>query len=49
MRFDWDSHKSELLLDNRGYSLEEVSAVLGGEYVEQIKQDDPEQFLAIGY
>jgi uncharacterized DUF497 family protein len=49
MRFDWDSNKSELLLDNRGYSLDEVSAVLAGEYVEQIKQDDPEQFLAIGY
>jgi uncharacterized DUF497 family protein len=49
MRFDWDSNKSELLLDNRAYSLDEVSAVLAGEYVEQIKQDDPEQFLAIGY
>ncbi|MHC5823507.1 MAG: BrnT family toxin [Nostoc sp.] len=49
MRFDWDNHKSQLLQQNRGYSLEEVSIVLAGEYVEQIKRDDPEQFMAIGY
>jgi len=49
MRFDWDNHKSQLLQQNRGYSLEEVSMVLAGEYVEQIKRDDPEQFIAIGY
>ena len=41
MRFDWDNHKSQLLQQNRGYSLEEVSIVLAGEYVEQ--------FIAIGY
>jgi len=49
MRFDWDNHKSQLLQQNRGYSLEEVSMVLAGEYVEQSKRDDPEQFIAIGY
>ena len=49
MRFDWDNHKSQLLQQNRGYSLEEVSIVLAGEYVEQIKRDDPEQFIAVGY
>ena len=49
MRFDWDNHKSQLLKQNRGYSLEEVSVVLAGEYVEQIKRDDLEQFIAIGY
>ena len=49
MRFDWDNHKSQLLQQNRGYSLEEVSIALAGEYVEQIKQDNPEQFIAIGY
>jgi uncharacterized DUF497 family protein len=31
------------------YSLEEISVVLAGDYVEQIKRDDPEQFIAIGY
>jgi len=49
MRFDWDNHKSQLLQQSRGYSLEEVSIVLAGEYVEQIKRDDPEQFIAVGY
>jgi uncharacterized DUF497 family protein len=49
MRFDWDNHKSQLLQQSRGYSLEEVSMVLAGEYIEQIKRDDPEQFIAIGH
>jgi hypothetical protein len=33
----------------RGYSLEVISVVLAGDYVEQVKRDDPEQFIAIGY
>ena len=49
MRFDWDNNKSQLLQESRGYSLDEISIVLAGEYVEQIKRDDPEQFIAIGY
>jgi uncharacterized DUF497 family protein len=49
MRFDWDNHKSQLLKQNRGYSLEEIATILAGDYVERIKQDDPEQFIAIGY
>jgi uncharacterized DUF497 family protein len=49
MRFDWDNRKSQILEQNRGYSLEEVAFILAGEYVEQIRQDDPEQFIAIGY
>jgi uncharacterized DUF497 family protein len=49
MRFDWDNDKSQLLQESRGYSLDEVTVVLAGEYVEQIKRDDPEQFIAIGY
>jgi uncharacterized DUF497 family protein len=49
MRFDWDNDKSQLLQESRGYSLDEVAVVLAGEYVEQIKRDDPEQFIAIGY
>ncbi len=48
MRFDWHDEKSQILQDSRGYSLEEVSVVFGGEYVEQVKRDDPEQFIAIG-
>ena len=49
MRFDWNNEKSQRLKQNRGYSLEEVSVVLAGEYVELVKRDDPEQFIAIGY
>jgi uncharacterized DUF497 family protein len=49
MRFDWDNNKSNLLKQDRGYSLEEVSVVLAGEYVEQVKRDEPEQFIAIGH
>lgn len=49
MRFDWDNNKSQILKQNRGYSLEEISVVLAGDYVEQVKRDDPEQFIAIGY
>ena len=47
MRFDWDAPKSQLLQQNRGFSLAEVARVLAGEYVERIKRDDPEQFIAI--
>jgi uncharacterized DUF497 family protein len=49
MRFDWDNDKSQLLQESRGYSLDEVTVVLAGDYVEQIKRDEPEQFIAIGY
>jgi uncharacterized DUF497 family protein len=49
MRFDWDDNKSQILKQNRGYSLAEAAIILSGEYVEQVKRDDPEQFIAIGY
>ncbi|NEQ87248.1 MAG: hypothetical protein F6K26_46645 [Moorea sp. SIO2I5] len=49
MRFDWDNHKSQLLKRKRGYSFEEVASILAGEYVERMKQDDPAQFIAIGF
>lgn len=49
MRFDWNDQKSQLLQQQRGYSLAEVALVLSGDYVERVKQDDPEQFIAIGY
>jgi uncharacterized DUF497 family protein len=49
MRFDWNDDKSQILQDSRGYSLEDVAVVLAGEYVERVKCDDPEQFIAIGY
>ncbi|NEQ98475.1 MAG: hypothetical protein F6K30_17440 [Cyanothece sp. SIO2G6] len=49
MRFDWDDQKSQILEQQRGYSLSDVAAILSGDYVERMKQDDPEQFIAIGY
>lgn len=49
MRFDWDNHKSQILESSRGYSLEEVAQIFAGDYVERMKNDDPEQFIAIGY
>ena len=49
MRFDWDDHKSQLLKQTRGYSLEEVATILAVDYVERMKHDDPVQFVAIGF
>jgi uncharacterized DUF497 family protein len=49
MRFDWDNHKSQFLKQQRGFTLEEVATILAGDYVERMKQDEPEQFIAIGY
>ena len=49
MRFDWDDSKSELLKQTRGYPLEEITNIFRGHYVERIKNDSPEQFIAIGY
>lgn len=49
MRFDWDESKSKLLQQTRGYTLEEVVNIFKGYYVERIKNDDPEQLIAIGY
>ncbi len=48
MRFDWDDRKSQLLKQNRGYSLSEIATILAGDYVEQMKRDDPEQFIKKG-
>lgn len=49
MRFDWDDQKSQTLKQQRGYALDEVATVLASDYVERVKQDEPEQFIAIGY
>ncbi len=49
MRFDWDDSKNQLLKSQRGYFFEEVVTLFAGSYVERMKKDDPEQFIAIGY
>lgn len=49
MRFDWDDRKSQLLKQTRGYFLKEVAIIFEDYYVERMKSDAPEQFIAIGY
>jgi uncharacterized DUF497 family protein len=49
MRFDWDDSKSQLLKNTRGYTLQQIANIFKNDYVERIKNDDPEQFIAIGY
>jgi uncharacterized DUF497 family protein len=49
MRFDWDDSKSNLLKQTRGYTLQQIAKIFKGHYVERTKNDDPEQFIAIGY
>ncbi len=49
MRFDWDDGKSQLLEQTRGYGLEDIISLFTGYYIERIKSDNPEQFIAIGY
>ncbi len=49
MQFDWNDAKSQHLKLTRGYTLEELATIFSGHYVERMKQDDPEQFIAIGY
>lgn len=49
MRFDWDETKSQLLKNSRGYTLQQIANIFRDDYVERIKNDDPEQFIAIGY
>jgi uncharacterized DUF497 family protein len=50
MRIDWDDSKSEKLKRERGLSFEEAAAVFSdGDRVVAPKNDDPEQFAAIGF
>lgn len=49
MRFDWDDSKSDVKKKKRGYNLEEIANIFRSHYVERIKNDAPEQFIAIGY
>ena len=48
MRFDWDDRKSKLLEQTRGYALEDIISLFTGYYIERIKNDNPQQFIAIG-
>lgn len=48
--YDWDENKSEILKRTRGLSLEEACKILEADnYILLRKNDDPEQWLAIGF
>ncbi len=51
MRFTWDPKKSKELKANkhRKCSFEEAQVIFSHYYVEFQKNDDPDQFLVIGY
>lgn len=49
MRIDWDDNKSEWLKRERGLSFDEASQIFGTGHVVDQKNDDPEQYYAIGF
>lgn len=50
MRIDWDDNKSAKLKRERGLSFEEAGSIFSdGARVIVRKNDDPEQFAAIGF
>lgn len=51
MRFKWDKNKSNLLSNDprRGLSFEKVALLFEQPYFLDQKNDDPEQFRAIGF
>ncbi len=49
MRITWDDSKSQRLKRDRGISFEEAQELFSCPYVVQQKNDDPEQYKAIGF
>lgn len=52
MRFPWDNSKNELLKANSkrgGIGFETVLQVFSGRHYVALRNDDPEQFFAIGW
>lgn len=48
MRVTWDQKKNEMLKKDRGISFDEAQDIFKRYYVIQKKNDDPEQYKAIG-
>ena len=48
MIFDWDDEKSELNQRKRGYSHAEVSKIFLAPHFTTRKNDEPEQWIAVG-
>jgi uncharacterized DUF497 family protein len=49
MRVNWDREKNKLLMRTRGIGFEDALGVFDQEYIVQTKNDDPEQYKAIGF
>ena len=49
MRVTWDPAKSDLLKRKRGIGFEDAAELFEKPYVVQTKNDDPEQYKAIGF
>ncbi len=49
MRFQWDEEKSEKLRQERGLGFSELTGLFEKPYHLSQKQDDPEQWRAIGW
>ena len=49
MRIDWNPAKNNLLKRTRGIGFDDAIEMFGRPYVVQAKNDDPEQYKAIGF
>jgi len=49
MRIDWDDNKSEKLKIDRGLSFEEIREAIEKPHLMETKNDDPEQYIGIGF
>jgi len=49
VRIRWDEAKRQLVLNNRGIDFARLDELLNWTYVEDRRNDDPEQFRIIGF
>lgn len=49
MRIRWDEAKRQLVLNNRGIDFAQLDELLSWPYIEDQRNDDPEQFRVIGF
>jgi uncharacterized DUF497 family protein len=49
MRFDFDARKSDIVKRKHGVSLEDACEIFDQAYIVDRKNDNPEQFRAIGW
>ncbi len=49
MRIRWDEPKRQLVLNNRGIDFAHLGELLNWPYVEDRRNDDPEQFRIVGF